>query len=40
MRIIIIIIKILLKNAFNTDLLNKKIKNLLKNIIAFINNKE
>ena len=39
-KIIIIIVKILLKDVFNTDLLNKKIKNLLENIIAFINNEE
>ena len=40
MRIIIIIIKILLKDTFNINLLNKKIKNLLKDIITFINNKK
>ena len=40
MKIIIIIIKIPLKNIFNTDLLNKKIKNLLENTVIFINNKK
>ena len=40
MRIITIIIKISLKNAFNINLLSKKIKNLLKNTITFINNKK
>ena len=40
MRIIIIIIKIPLKNTFNINLLNKKIKNLLENIVTFINNKK
>ena len=40
MKIIIIIIKIPLKDVFNTNLLNEKIKNLLKDIITFINNKK
>ena len=39
-KIIIIIVKILLKDIFNINLLNKKIKNLLKNTVIFINNKK